>query len=272
MRVGKYIKCAMACVLLIGSLVADIPQTPNALGVSYINAFMKNHDFAILSQGISLQYARKSQSYGSLYQLNLTHAHLTPSNERTTPQQASNIGVMAIYDFALRKSARGYHLLGLEFGLGSGFPTQQDNQFDESNFLLNLDYGYVFEFEYIALYPYARLEQYIFFPHKSGADPTDYGLNVFVGLKLMQERSMWQWWVNLGIFSDCNLSGNGVGVLGDHSIIYDRDGLSNGVLTEGGLWLIARKSFSLQARVSASYALSYYEVNLKSALVGIWHF
>ncbi|WP_394985549.1 hypothetical protein [uncultured Helicobacter sp.] len=253
-------------------LFCEIPQAPNAIGVGYINAFMKNHDFAILSQGISLQYARKGENYGNLYQLNLSHTHLHPSHAHTTSQQSANIGFMGIYDFALQKTSYGYHLLGLEFGLGAGLPAQQGNQFDESSFLLNLDYGYVFELESIALYPYVRLEQYLFFPHKSGADPTDYGLNVFVGLKIMQERSVWQWWVNLGIFSDCNLSDNGVGVLGDNSIVYDRDGLSNGVLTEGGLWLMTRERFSLQARVSASYALSYYEVNLKSALVGIWHF
>ena len=82
-------------------LFCEIPQAPNAIGVGYINAFMKNHDFAILSQGISLQYARKSESYGSLYQLNLSHANLRPSSERITSQQSTNIGFMGIYDFAL---------------------------------------------------------------------------------------------------------------------------------------------------------------------------
>lgn len=252
------------------ALFGDI--APNALGIGYINSFMDSRDFAIHSQGLSLQYAHKGADSSSLYQLNLSHTHLRPSREYIAPQQSTNIGFMGIYDFAIRKTSRGYHLIGLEFGLGSGIAAQQDNQFDESNILLNLDYGYIVSFESIALYPYIRLEQYLFFPHKSGADPTDYGLNVFAGLKLMQERDIWHWWVNLGIFSDCNLSGNGVGILGDNSIVYDRDGLSNGVQLEGGLWIFTHRGFSLQARFSATYALSYYEINLKSSVLGIWHF
>lgn len=78
--------------------------------------------------------------------------------------------------------------------------------------------------------------------------------------------------MNLGVFSDCNLSGNGIGVLGDNSIVYDRNGLSNGVLGEGGIWIFTHDTLSVQSRFSASYALSYYEINLKSSLIGIWHF
>ncbi|WP_395148142.1 hypothetical protein [uncultured Helicobacter sp.] len=251
-------------------LFAEIPQAPNALGVGYINSFMENKDFWILSQGMSLQYAHKNEHYGSLYQLNLSHTYLSHTNNTT--QQSDNIGFMSIYDFAAHKTSRGFHLFGLEFGLGSGIPRQKHNQFDESNFLLNLDYGYVFDFGTIAVYPYMRLEQYVFFPHKSGTDPSDYGLNIFAGMKLIQDRSIWQWWVNLGVFSDCNLSGNGIGVLGDNSIVYDRNGLSNGVLGEGGIWIFTHDTLSVQSRFSASYALSYYEINLKSSLIGIWHF
>lgn len=45
----------------------------------------------------------------------------------------------------------GYHLIGIEGGVNFGIPFVRKNQFDELSLMLNLDYGYIFEFENLAL-------------------------------------------------------------------------------------------------------------------------
>lgn len=274
---------ALVCVACMLSLTFGTQERPtynNTLGLGYLHSHMQNNDFSITSQGVSLHYTAKNTAFQGFYQLNLTQSNLHPKTSQT-PQSAQNIGFFSAFDLAFSQSALGYHLIGIEGGVNFRIPSVRKNQFDELSLMLNLDYGYVFEFENLALYPYVRIEQYLFVPYRhlwrfGGADslhdPNDYGLNFFLGGKLLGRIETFKWWLNLGAMSDFNLSGNGVGILGDHSIVYDRDGISNGLLCEFGADAINYKRLSLQMRFSASYALSYYELNLKSWLALVLDF
>lgn len=273
-----------------------IENYTDTLGMGYIHSYMHNDFFSINAQGMSLQYTNASDIYRGVYQLNFAKTTQYGANQN----EAVHLGIFGAFDFAFAQSARGGGLIGLEVGYGFGLPmVSQDfanadsgaessatilrdsSQFDESSLLLNADIGYVARFGSVLLYPYVRLEQYLFIPHKLGAqganartshDPLDYGLNALVGVKLIQDNRVLDWWVNLALMSDFNASGSGVGVLADNSIVYDRDGMSNGALADFGLNLLNQRAFALQARFALSYALSYYELNLKGGIFGVWQF
>lgn len=276
-----------------------IENYTDTLGMGYIHSYMHNDFFSINAQGMSLQYTNASDIYRGVYQMNFAKTTQYGANQN----EAVHLGIFGAFDFAFAQSARGGGLIGLEVGYGFGLPmVSQDfanadsggsgaessttilrdsSQFDESSLLLNADIGYVARFGSVLLYPYARLEQYLFIPHKlsmQGAnartshDPLDYGLNALIGVKLIQDNRVLDWWVNLALMSDFDASGSGVGVLADNSIVYDRDGMSNGALADFGLNLLNQRTFALQTRFALSYALSYYELNLKGGIFGVWQF
>lgn len=254
----------------------DVPIIENykhSLGVSYLQSYMHNHSFDINLYGVSLQYTHATNVYRSMYQLNIAHTKLTPS----LANEALHIGAVSIFDIAFAQRDSGGGILGLEVGYGAGIPntsySNAQNQFNESSLLINIDLGYVFRMGYVLLYPYTRLEQYIFFPHKrANPDPIDYGLNALFGLKFIGDNSLLDWWMNVALMSDFNASGNGVGVLADKTIVYDRDGMSNGALFDVGANILNQKAFALKVYCSLSYAFSYFEVQLKSGISGIWQF
>lgn len=246
-------------------------------GIGYLHSFMKTSNFSILSQGISLQYYTTTNSNRNLFALNIMDTALVGSKDSQSAGifnvNASNIGFFGAFDFSFGNSALGHHLLGVEIGYGRSLVANGgQNQFREHSALVNVDYGFVFGFKELLLYPFVRVEQYIFFAQSQNTEPKDYGLNAIVGIKLMQDFMQWDWWVSVGILSDFNLSGNGVGLLADNSIVYDRDGITNGILGEIGVNLVHTKRFSLLAKSSLSYTLSYYELNVKNAIYGTFRF
>lgn len=254
----------------------------NSLGIGASTSFMQNNDFEITTAGAALQYSHQKSKYRGLYQLHISHSSLKPKNPTINPQQALHIGLFSAFDIGLLSTKSGEWILGIEGGYGFGFASEANNAFDESSLLLNTDIGYILQLKSISqnrafanllLYPYARLEQYIFLPrtHFSN-DKLDYGLNVIAGLKFIADLDKLDWWINVGVLSDFNTSGNGIGVLGDNSIVYDKDGISNGILADMGINLLNHRSFALQGRFSINYALNYYELNLKGSLAGVWQF
>ncbi len=245
--------------------------------IAYLHSYMKNHDFSILSQGVSLQYYNASDSNRNLFALNIMDTALYNPKDSVTSEvfstTASNLGLFGAFDFSFGNTSFGHHLLGVEIGYGrSLIANGVRNQFSEHSVLLNVDYGYVFGFGELLLYPFVRVEQYIFFAQNQNGEPKDYGFNAILGIKLMQDFVQWDWWVSAGVLSDCNLSGNGIGLLADNSIIYDRDGITNGVLGEIGVNLAHTKHFSLLAKSAISYTFTYYEINIKSAIYGTYRF
>ena len=258
---------------------------PRSLGLGYTHSFMQADSFSISTVGLALQYTRSTPQYRGIYQLHFSHSQLTPTlstNQATQniTQEALHIGLFSAFDIGFANSQRGGILLGIEGGIGSGIASQANNAFDESSLLLNADIGYVLKLgsfratlANLLIYPYLRVEQYIFLPHsKLSKDRFDYGLNGILGVKFIGDFRRLDWWVNIGVLSDFNCSGNGIGVLGDNSIIYDKDGISNGFLSDMGVNLLNNRAFALQARLSLNYALNYYELNIKGSLVGVWQF
>lgn len=258
---------------------------PRSLGLGYTHSFMQADSFSISTVGLALQYTRSTPQYRGIYQLHFSHSQLTPTlstNQATQniAQEALHIGLFSAFDIGFANSQRGGILLGIEGGIGSGISSQANNAFDESSLLLNADIGYVLKLgsfratlANLLIYPYLRVEQYIFLPHsKLSKDRFDYGLNGILGVKFIGDFRRLDWWINIGVLSDFNCSGNGIGVLGDNSIIYDKDGISNGFLSDMGVNLLNNRTFALQARLSLNYALNYYELNIKGSLVGVWQF
>ncbi|MGX3097987.1 hypothetical protein [Helicobacter sp. 23-1046] len=262
------------------SLHQDYPDDSARLhyaSIAYLHSYMKNHDFSIFSQGVSLQYYNTNDSNRNLFALNIMDTALYNPKDSVTSKvfsaTASNIGLFGAFDFSFGDTSFGHHLLGVEIGYGrSLIANGARNQFNEHSALLNVDYGYVFGFGELLLYPFVRVEQYIFFAQNQNGEPKDYGLNAILGIKLMQDFMQWDWWASVGVLSDCNLSGNGIGLLADNSIIYDRDGITNGVLGEIGVNLAHTKHFSLLTKSAISYTLTYYELNIKSAIYGTYRF
>ena len=262
------------------SLRQDYPNDSTRLhyaSIAYLHSYMKNHDFSILSQGVSLQYYNTNDSNRNLFALNIMDTALYNPKDSVTSKvfsaTASNIGLFGAFDFSFGDTSFGHHLLGVEIGYGRSLVANgAHNQFNEHSALLNVDYGYVFGFGELLLYPFVRVEQYIFFAQNQNGEPKDYGLNAILGIKLMQDFMQWDWWASVGVLSDGNLSGNGIGLLADNSIIYDRDGITNGVLGEIGVNLAHTKHFSLLAKSAISYTLTYYELNIKSAIYGTYRF
>ena len=264
------------------SFGTDLEPYPSSLGIGYAHSFMQTRSFNIQTIGTQLQYTQSTPKYRGIHSLNIAHSLLQPQGASNATEEALHIG-----------------LFRLEGGIGSGIAKEANNGFDESSLLLNADIGYIlklgvfrvarvrndsFDKQKLAsannlwlsnllIYPYLRLEQYIFLPHtKASKDRFDYGLNGILGIKFIGDFRAFDWWVNLGILSDFNASGNGIGVLGDNSIVYDKDGISNGVLGDIGLNILNNRSFALQGRFSINYALNYYELNLKGSLVALWQF
>lgn len=247
------------------------------ISLGYLHSYMKNGNFSILSQGVSLQYFNTNDSNRNLLALNIIDTMLYNPKDSINPivssAKATNLGLFGAFDFSFGNSHYGHHLFGVEIGYGVGLVANgEHNQFDEHSILFNVDYGYVFGFKELLLYPFVRVEQYVFFAQNQNGEPKDYGFNAILGVKLMQDFMQWDWWVSIGVLSDFNLSGNGIGLLADNSIVYDRDGITNGVLGEFGINLAHTKRFSLLAKSSLSYTLSYYELNVKSAIYGTFRF
>ena len=270
-----------------GAFGADLEPYPRSLGLGYTHSFMQADSFSISTIGLALQYTRAAPKYRGIYQLHFSHSQLNPTHStknsqisQDISQEALHIGLFSAFDIGLANSENGGILLGIEGGIGSGIASQANNAFDESSLLLNADIGYVLKLgsfratlANLLIYPYLRVEQYIFLPHsKLSKDRFDYGLNGILGVKFIGDFRRLDWWVNIGVLSDFNCSGNGIGVLGDNSIIYDKDGISNGFLGDIGLNLLNNRAFALQARLSLNYALNYYELNIKGSLVGVWQF
>lgn len=263
----------------------DLEPYPRSLGLGYTHSFMQANSFSISTVGLALQYTRSAPKYRGIYQLHFSHSQLSPTHStkqatQNIAQEALHIGLFSAFDIGFANSEKGGVLLGVEGGIGSGIASQANNAFDESSLLLNADIGYVLKLgsfraslQNLLIYPYLRVEQYIFLPHsKLSEDRFDYGLNGILGVKFIGDFRRIDWWVNIGLLSDFNCSGNGIGVLGDNSIIYDKDGISNGFLSDIGLNLLNNRAFALQARLSLNYALNYYELNIKGSLVGVWQF
>lgn len=249
----------------------------NALGLGITHSYMKNNHFSINAKGISAQYTKATSLYRAIYQLNVATLKLHPYSNQLSAN-ATNIGLFSAFDIGLSDDENGGILLGIEGGYGYGVANEAFNTFDESSFLLNLDIGYVLKVLdssdfHFSVYPYVRVEQYVFLPHSSRSqDDSDYGLNAIIGLKLIGDFRDMDFWLNVGVLSDFNVSGNGIGILADNTIIYDRDGISNGALADFGLNVFNSGSFALQARFSLNYALSYYELNTKGAIFTQWQF
>ena len=273
------------------SFGTDLEPYPNSFGLGYTHSFMQTSSFSIQTIGTQLQYTRSTPKYRGIYQLNIAHSKLNPNNSIShstliTTQEALHIGLFGAFDIGFASSENGGILLGIEGGVGSGIAKEANNAFDESSLLLNTDIGYILNLaslrstqmrkswlSNLLIYPYLRLEQYIFLPHtKASKDRFDYGLNGILGIKFIGDFRAFDWWINLGILSDFNASGNGIGILGDNSIIYDKDGISNGILSDIGLNILNNRFFALQGRFSINYALNYYELNLKGSLVCVWQF
>ncbi|MGX3044120.1 hypothetical protein [Helicobacter sp. T3_23-1056] len=286
------------------SFGTDLEPYPSSLGIGYVHSFMQTRTFSIQTIGTQLQYTRSNPKYRGVYSLNLAHSSLKPKSASNATEEALHIGLFSAFDIGFANSEKGGILLGVEGGIGSGIAKEANNGFDESSLLLNADIGYILKLgalknafhhdthdthdtfdkqnatktrnlwlSNLLIYPYLRLEQYMFLPHtKSSKDRFDYGLNGILGVKFIGDFRAFDWWVNLGILSDFNASGNGIGVLGDNSIVYDKDGISNGILSDIGLNILNNRSFALQGRFSINYALNYYELNLKGSLVALWQF
>ncbi|MGX2971344.1 hypothetical protein [Helicobacter sp. T3_23-1059] len=281
------------------SFGTDLEPYPSSLGIGYAHSFLQTKSLRIQTIGTQLQYTHSTPKYRGIHSLNLAYSSLNPKNTDNATEEALHIGLFSAFDIGFANSEKGGILLGLEGGVGSGIAKEANNGFDESSLLLNADIGYIlklgafrvarvrndsFDKQNLAsannlwlsnllIYPYLRLEQYIFLPHtKASKDRFDYGLNGILGIKFIGDFRAFDWWVNLGILSDFNASGNGIGVLGDNSIVYDKDGISNGILGDIGLNILNNRHFALQGRFSINYALNYYELNLKGSLVALWQF
>ncbi|MCX2716480.1 hypothetical protein OQH61_01880 [Helicobacter sp. MIT 21-1697] len=277
-------------------------QSPitQSLSLHYLNAYMRHHSFAISTNGVGLEYHRilannaQSDVLFSV-QTNFTKASLkseSRSNGNTqnsynpqdsysiAPDASFQIGTLAQLDILFAQSDKGYHLLGFEIGYSFALPAHLAGgvdgvEFDEQSVLLNVDYGYSFNFGKYAMLPFVRLESYAFFPTKERArnrDFIDEGFNVLVGVKNIWDMRYFEASLSLGTLSDLNLSSSGVGVLANGAIVYDRLGMSNGIFSEISIGVLEHKNFHLLAKSNFSYMLSYYELNWQNSLSAMLRF
>lgn len=244
-----------------------------SLSLSLNTSYMKNNLFSIYAQNVGVGY--NTQLFQDNYNL-FFHSEIGVSTLRLDGKDSENslsVGGFGNVDIEFGKSSRGWHLIGVDFGYALGIPQSQHSQFDEHNILLNIDYGYAFLGKYFSWIPYARVETYIFIPRAYRKNiPFDGGMNAILGLKGIQTFKMWEWGFNIGAFSDLNLSGSSIGILADNTIIYDREGISNGAFGEFNMALITSHHFQMLAKINCSYMLSYYEINLKGTLLLSYQF
>lgn len=272
-------------------------QNPITQSVSlhYLNAYMRHHQFAISVNGVGLEYHRilaNSERSDVLLsvQTNFTKASLKPESRvfsHTNTQDSDSIssdanfqiGTLAQLDILFAQSDRGYHLLGFELGFAFSLPAHLAGgisgvEFDEQSMLLNVDYGYSFNFGKYALIPFVRLESYAFFPTSESKNRSfiDSGFNMLVGAKNIWDTRYFEGALSFGALSDLNLSSSGVGVLANGVIVYDRLGMSNGIFSEISIGILESKNFHLLAKSNFSYMLSYYELNWQNSLSALFRF
>ncbi len=271
-------------------------QSPitQSLSLHYLNAYMRHHSFAISVNGVGLEYHRilaNNEQSDVLFsvQTNFTKASLktesfysnnTQDSISIAPDASFQIGILAQLDVLFAQSERGYHWLGFEFGYSFALPAHlaggvEGIEFDEQSMLLNVDYGYSFNFGKYALLPFLRLESYAFFPTKEMAKNRDFidgGFNMLVGIKNIWDTRYFEAALSFGALSDLNLSSSGVGVLANGAIVYDRLGMSNGIFSEISIGILEHKNFHLLAKSNFSYMLSYYELNWQNSLSAMFRF
>lgn len=248
-------------------------ENAQSLSLSLNASYMKNNLFSIYAQNVGVGY--NAQLFQEHYNL-FFHSEIGISTLRLYGEDSESslsVGGFGNVDIEFGKTSRGWHIIGVDFGYALGIPQSSHSQFDEHNFLLNFDYGYVFLSKYFSWIPYARIESYVFIPRSYRKHiPFDGGMNAILGLKGIQTFKMWEWGFNIGAFSDLNLSGSSIGILADNTIIYDREGISNGVFSELNMAIITLHHFQMLAKINCSYMLSYYEINTKGTLLLSYRF
>ncbi len=259
----------------IANAMKDSLHTPSHIpSLGYINAFMKNKNLHIITNGGALGYsftAHKSDKHAIFLtsQFVFTDVNLYGAKD----EHSTNLGGIIMLDSSLFHTDKGHHIFGLDFGYAIGLPNSHKSEFNEHNLLFNLEYGYAFVFDNLSLIPYGRFESYVFAPrnyHKHIF--TDGGLNVILGFKMLQEFQYIDWGINVGGLSDLNLSGSGMGILADNTIVYDKDGMSNGIFMELYFEILKYENFSLILKNNFSYMLSYYEINTKTNISMVYKF
>ncbi|MWV63151.1 hypothetical protein DCO58_00380 [Helicobacter saguini] len=246
------------------------------------------------------------------YQLNFSHASLNPDrlssnnwadsnngtnngsesigglNTESTLNKSLIFGTFATLDVLFNQSQKGFHAASFDFGYSVGFGGRSSgangtliesrgaSQFDEHSLLLNAEYGYGFVYGIYTILPYIRVESYIFFPNLRARSNfkrhTDGGMNAILGVKNVWDSKWAEFGLEFGVLSDLNLSGDSIGILGNGALVYDSDGMSNGVFGQLSLGILRYKHFHLLASTNIGYMLSYFELNIQSDLSLMWRF
>ncbi|TLD97259.1 hypothetical protein LS71_000410 [Helicobacter jaachi] len=277
----------------------------SSLSLHYLNGYMRHKHFDITLHGLALEYntillnTPKSDIVLS-YNFNVANASLRPRNApynisnsnmglmgvdsiESTRDKSSILGTFATLDMLFNQTHKGYHALSFDFGYSTGLKGQSSassirgvSEFDEHSLMLNAEYGYGFINGLYTLIPYLRVESYVFFPNRAARSNfhrrIDGGMNAIFGLKHIWDTKWLELGLNMGALSDFNISGNSVGVLANGNIVYDSDGVSNGIFSELSFGILRFKHFHLIARTNIGYMLSYYELNIQSDVSLMWRF
>lgn len=244
-----------------------------AILLSLNGSYMTNDFFSISSQNVGIGYdAKFFKDNANVFihtETGVSSVYLNGKN----PERSLSVGGFSNIDIEFNKTSRRQHTMGIDFGYALGIPQSFNSQFDEHNFLLNIDYGYAFLSKYFSLIPYIRVESYAFIPRKYRRHiPFDGGMNAILGFKGMQTLDKLEWSFNIGAFSDFNLSGSSIGILADNTIIYDREGISNGGFGELAIAFVGFSNIELLAKLNCSYMFSYYEINTRGVLSFLYRF
>lgn len=255
-----------------------IPINPKQSGISlhYINSFMQHSSFDIISHGAGIEYntiLQNTSHYDILFSYQVNFAHTTLQSDTYRRDSSLSIGTFGAFDFLFNQTQKGHHVISMDFGYSAGIPQNTNSMFDEHTVLINLDYGYHFTYQQFSFMPYIRLESYIFFPTQYRHNiAIDGGMNAIIGLKSIWDISLFECSFAFGFLSDLNVSGSSVGILADNTIVYDTDGISNGIFAELNLGIFEYKNFHFLIETNVGYMLSYYEVNIKTMLSLLYRF